>query len=141
MTQATSAGSIIDKMCERLLGHHVIWKLTACMSENVYCILVQANRAENHSTTFSQMQSQGNMAYIVLFGDSYQEISKDLFFYLKDCLERDMKRNDERQGNILLSEEESLKINYDQVNKQTKKRKVTHGNMKVSQPDFSKEVY
>lgn len=87
------------------------------------------------------MQSQGNMAYIVLFGDSYQEISKDLFFYLKDCLERDMKRNDERQGNILLSEEESLKINYDQVNKQTKKRKITHGNMKVSQPDFSKEVY
>lgn len=140
MTQPTSAGSIVDKMCERLLGHHVLWKLTSCMAENVYCILVEAIRSENYNAPFSQMQAQGNKAYIVLFGDTYQEISRDLFLYLKDSLERDMKRNDERQGCLLLSEEESLKINNDQINRQTKKRKMTHGNMRMSQPDFNKDV-
>lgn len=136
------ASIVLDKMCERLVGHHVLWKLTAQMTENVFCILVQAVRAENWNTTFDVMKNQGNSAYIVLFGDTYQEISKELFLYLKEKLEADLKRNDERQGALLVSEEDSLKINNGDHVKGTKKRKLTHsGSVKVPPPDFNKNVY
>lgn len=134
------ASVVLDKMCERLVGHHVLWKLTVQMAENVYCILVQAVRAENWNNTFDVMKNQGNSAYIVLFGDSYQEIGKELFLYLKESLEAAMKRNDERQGSLLVSEEDSLKINNGDHVKGTKKRKITHSDSAKIPLDFNKQI-
>lgn len=133
----TTAGAVIDRMCERLIGHHILWKLTAQMSENVYCVLVHAMRSENFNTSFDTMKNQGNCAYIVLFGDTYQEISRELFGYLRDKLEGDMKRNDERQGGLLVSEEDSARINNGDQVKGSKKRKITQNScIKIAQPNF-----
>lgn len=134
----TLAGAIIDKFTERLIGHQILWKLTAQMSETVYCTLVHAIRAENFNTPFDKMQSQGQTTYLVIFGDRCDDVGRDLFFYLRDKIESDMKRNDERQGSLILSEEESNRINNGDHVKGTKKRKITADkSIRVSQPDFN----
>src|SRR5690348_10795164 len=99
----------IQKLTDQIVNHIVIYNYTVQMRENVYMTMVHAIR-DRTSGSFETLKEQGPAAYIVIFEEEYQEIGKQLFNYLKQTVEAEVKRND--AGNsLLVGKDESQNIN------------------------------
>jgi|ERR1041385_661543 hypothetical protein len=105
----------VQKMCERLSNHTIVYNYTAQMCEGVYCTLVHGKRDINAAVgSFEKLKEQGVNAYLVVFGGNsdaeLNEISKPLFTFLRQQLEEEVRRND-AGIKVLVGLEESQKIN------------------------------
>jgi hypothetical protein len=106
-----TASSLVPKLTERLINHTITYEFTAQMCENVYMTLIKAHRDINLSTgSFEKLKSDGPIAYVVIFGEEYQEVKKQLFNYLQQVVETEVKRNDEGIT-LVVGKEESDRIN------------------------------
>ena len=113
------------QLWERLRYHTVVYSFTAQMNENLFLTLIHAKRDESFNAPFDVMKTQGDHAYIVLFGEELQDVKKHFFEWVRETLEFQVKRGD--SGNPVLTEpEESHRINNPgAAGKGAKRRRVT----------------